>query len=249
MKDEKIYCPVCGGELKVTHKDHYEDIQEHASGYNYLPSLKDGYQCLNEKCVASEYGITWLYNGDMFIVTKFIPEDVTYSMVSKRVNELCNHNIYAINSWSYYYELGTIAVKKRTIKLRIGNLKIDIIPKKYGYKYPDNKNYMPRLIGWKVEFWKQVDENSYTRYYTFYHNVKYSLYTFTDVVERTKRVEKISGMKNDIKNAYCVMMSKDHWQKPDNKKSSKFAAWIINTFYKKSAKHILQLATELNVIK
>jgi len=245
MEDNKIYCPVCGSELIVTHRDNYEDIQDHVScdEFDRTPSLKDGYQCVNKDCLASEYGLTWLIDGDLFTRRDFFPPDVTYSMVNDRIKSLCkNGNTFAKNSWNYYYKNGCDAVKKRTIHINIFKFKIDIIPKRYGYNYPNNKREMPRLIGWKFEYWKQVDEHSYTTIIPITSMVKHSIRTFKSAATRLKKSDvPLNKMKSDIKDATNIIKCLDYWGNPDRRNYAKVSSFIINTFYKKDAKYILNL--------
>ena len=234
MEDNKIYCPVCGSELKVTHRDNYEDIQDHVSCDGGTPSLKDGYQCVNKKCLASEYGLTWIQDGDLYTNRDFFPPDVTYSMVNSRIKELCeNGNTFAKNSWNYYYKKGCDAVKKRTIIINIFKYKIDIIPKRYGYKYPNNKREMPRLIGWKFEFWKKTGDYSYSCIVPIHTMVKHDISTFKNAIKRLKKSENPLNMKSDIDEVINKIKGNNHWGQPDERNYAKISSFIINIFYKK----------------
>ena len=243
MEDNKIYCPVCGSELKVTHRDNYEDIQDHVSCDEYnTPSLKDGYQCVNKNCLASEYGFTWISDGDLYIRTDFFPPDVTYYMASTRIKELCeNGNTYAKNSWNYYYEKGRKAVEKRTIKINIFKLTIDIIPKTYGYNYPDNKRDMPRLIGWKFEFWKKTGEYSYSCIIPINKMIKHNISVFKSTSIRLKKSKDPLKMKSEIKDAANIIKCNNLWGVKNDKNYAKISSFIINTFYKRTANYILEV--------
>ena len=247
MEDNKIYCPVCGSELKVTHRDNYEDIQDHVSWDDSTPCLKDGYQCINNECLAHEYGLTWLIDGELYVRRDFFPPDVTYSMVNNRIKELCeNGNTHAKNSWNYYYEKGNKAVNKRTLHINIFKLKIDVIPKTYGYKYPNHKRDMPRLIGWKFEYWKKCDENTYSNIIPINRMVKYNIDTFNSAYLRLNRSNFPLNMKSDINDAANIIKCFDYFGKKDNRKYAKISSWIVNTFYKQKSKYILELHQELN---
>lgn len=228
----------------LPHRDNYEDIQDYVSCDEYhTPSLKDGYQCVNNKCLAHEYGLTWLIDGDLFTRGDFFPPDVTYSMVNTRIKELCEDgNTFAKNSWNYYYKKGCKLIKKRTIHIKIFKLKIDIIPKTYGYNYPNYKREMSRLIGWKFEYWKQVDENSYTCIIPITTMVRHNISTFKSAATRLKRSDDpINKMKHDIGEAINMIKCNDHCGKKDDRNYAKVTSFIINKFYKKDCKFILNL--------
>lgn len=248
MKDKNLCCPVCGSKLIVTHRGNYSDIQDRVSWDNSTPSLKEGYQCIHIGCVASEYGLTWIEDGSMYIRTDFIPEDITFTMVRKRINELCGENTNAINSWNYYYHNGINAVKKRTISIKFFKYKMKIIPKTYGYKYSEDKQFMPRLIGWKFEYFKKSSEYGHTQIIPVSTMVNHQIKNFTNIVKRLEKSENKDNMKGDILDAVSIIRSL-HYKSPDNRKFSKISAWIVNHFYKNDVRYILDLASTLKLIE
>ncbi len=101
---------------------------------------------------------------------------------------------------------------------------------------------MPRLIGWKFEYWKQVDEHSYTTIIPITSMVNHSIRTFKNAVTRLKKSDDpLNKMKSEIKDATNIIKCLDYWGKPDSINYAKVSSFIINTFYKKDVKYILNL--------
>jgi hypothetical protein len=58
-------CPICKSELLVTGQEHLETLNEHVSNPNDEPSLKNKYECLNERCESREK-LIWNEDGDLY---------------------------------------------------------------------------------------------------------------------------------------------------------------------------------------
>ncbi len=67
---EALFCPCCKSKLEITHTGRYQDISEHVSSPNSVPSLKDGYQCIQEGCVAALVQATWIEDGGLYMSNK-----------------------------------------------------------------------------------------------------------------------------------------------------------------------------------
>ncbi len=184
-RQDNLRCPCCLKPLEVTHRERYQSLQEHVSSPNSTPSLKDGYQCLNNYCVANNLDAAWLEDGDFFF--RDLPEKVKYVVAREAVQRASKENqVIAVGSWNYYYEKGQKAIKKRTVFLNFYLFKIEIRPQEKGCSYPLEKQYNPSWRRWKLAFWKK-SEHGYLHVIPFWkmvsHCVKKFNYHYQDWIE------------------------------------------------------------------
>jgi hypothetical protein len=243
----KIYCPICKHTLFVTHKDHYEDLSDHVCNPNEQPSLKDGYQCINDDCLCHQFKCTWLESGEMFIDTLNLPTNITWSKAHELVKELSGVNsCAAYNSFEYYYKLGEITINKYSFLINLYFLKINFIPKPLGYKYEMDKTYMPNLLNWKVEYWLFQKGGGYRHLIPFTTMFMFSINQFNDKVSRLKGMENPLINKNEIKDCVKYINYLSPWGQKEERLHGKIASWWINTFYKNKVKYIIDLNEQLN---
>jgi hypothetical protein len=116
--------------------------------------MKDGYQCMNEYCIANNLRCTWISDGEIFIdPPKGISRTVAHRTIEKSsVSEM----YYALDSWMHHYEFGKKEIKKRSKVINAFNYRIEIKPKEKGWKYPEDQRYRPSLFRYNFEFWKKT---------------------------------------------------------------------------------------------
>jgi hypothetical protein len=150
-----LACPCCLKELKITHQECYESLSEHVSGTSQ-PSMKDGYQCVNDSCVANNLEAAWIDDGDFFLSKR--PKIIRYLVAKKIIEKFSNNNgCYAVNSWNYYYNKGKENIKKMTFSVNFHYFKIWFEPREKGWKLPIEKQYEPSLLKWKVSLYVKND--------------------------------------------------------------------------------------------
>ena len=232
MLNREMYCPCCKGKLEITHQDHYQDLGEHVSNPNGVPSKKDGYQCSNKECVANQCDVSWIEDGDCFYGER--PPHITYTDLRKAL-ELNTGNSFAINSWNYYYQLGKDAVKKRTIRINFNWYKFNIVPKELGYNYPIELEYQPSWWKWKLEIWKKSGEYSYTNVIPFWRMVKYSVGEF----KRHYRNWKEAGSARTFDRTHQIVMGLDVCDRPDTRFYVKVTKIWLRIFHPFKVKEII----------
>jgi hypothetical protein len=231
MKRE-LYCPCCKSKLEITHKDHYQDLGEHVSNPNGIPSMKDGYQCSNDKCVASMCDVAWIEDGDCFYGER--PETITYTDLRNAL-ELNTGNSFAINSWNYYYQLGKDAVKRRTIKINLKWYKFNIVPKELGYAYPIEKEYQPSWWRWKLEIWKRSGEHSHILVLPFWRMTRHCVGNFKRLYIRWKE----NGGDRAITELYRITMGLDICNIPDSRFYVNVTKVWLRIFHYRKVKEII----------
>jgi len=230
MKDLK--CPFCKSDLKVTHREHYQDLSEHVSNPNVTPSLKDGYECLKQECLA--FGtFSWIEDGEYY--TKR-PESLDYRDWETIKKIACpSENYYAIGSWNYYYQMGNDAVKEKSFKIDLYYYKFNFIPKEKGWDYPEEIRHMPDLKKWKVEIWKRIENGCYTNVIPFWKMTTYSIRSFNKEYDGWLE----DGNKRSLKSAYCTAFGLEEWgMNPDDRFYSKLASFLIRKFQSKKVRVI-----------
>jgi hypothetical protein len=233
MEKEQLYCPFCKGELKVTHQDHYEDLSEHVSDPNGTPSLKDGYECLNEECIALGT-FAWIADGDYYSSR---PEGVSYrEWASFCELKAGRKTFHAIGSWNYYYQKGLDSIKAKTFKIDLYFYKFVFMPKEKGWDYEIKERHMPNMWKWKVEIWKKSSEYGYyTNVIPFWRMTKFCIRQY----KQGYRAWKENGHKQSLLTAYCNAHSLEEWKlNPDKRFYSRLASWIIQTFHPNQVKEI-----------
>jgi hypothetical protein len=213
-----ILCPVCLSKLIVTYQARYEGIEDRIG--NYEPSLKDGYVCMNvDWCCAANINCSWTSDGDLFM-----SYGTDQGLLRKKFKESYKKYSkgFAINSWNYYYNVGKEKIKEKTKKICIGKYRFNFIPNSYGYKYPDNKQYLPKRFSYKIEIWKKTDEMSYTQIIPDIRMIRYLLGNFN------------RAYRNDfnLSEALCIAKGLDSYTLvSDNRRYVKLTSLIIKVLY------------------
>jgi hypothetical protein len=225
MKKENLYCPFCKGSLMVTHQDRYEDLAEHVCDPNGTPSMKDGYDCLNEECLA--YGThTWVESGEYYMSR---PKDIEYQIwEDRRKHYAGGENYFAIGSWQYHYTRGKDAIKAKTKSINLHWYKLNLYPQEKGWNYEIEERHMPHPWKWKLEIWKRASEYGYTHVIPFWRMTAFSIRQFRQSYSTWKE----TGNARSLKAAYCDAHSLDEWNmKLDPRFYSRLASWIIRLVY------------------
>lgn len=153
----KMYCPCCESELVKTHQGKYETLSEHVSQPNAGPSMKQGYGCPNEYCVANNLNGTWIRGGEFYMDP---PAGIKWTVAHNAVKASSKTGSYdALNSWQHFYNSGKKKQKswKFTVKIPFTKHKFTFIPKDKGYKYPDHEQYQPAWWKWKWSYeWAEL---------------------------------------------------------------------------------------------
>ena len=239
MEKESIYCPFCLTELVVTHQDNYEDLSDHVSNPNGIPSLKDGYQCPNKACVVQRIDAAWIYDGDWYYTR---PDDMTYAEVQDMKKLSTTGMTYAVNSWNHYYNQGLDEIKKHKRKFKLGkNWKLDIEPKMKGWKYPIEKQYMPDFWRWKLQWWKREEKgkDSFVGVTPTLHMVIFCVKQFKDYHKSAMK----NRVKHDIDRAFDEAFGL-RWGTKDDRTFVKISSFIIRWLYPKQVDDIIKLKIE-----
>jgi len=160
--ENELRCPCCFSKLVNTHQDRYVTIDEHV--LNIEPTFKDGYQCLNERCVAPSMGATWVRWGSVFLDSpvEFQP-GVALEVMEKFSHEGCISALGSSERTLFLYEKEKL---KRTHQWKLGKLVIRIRPK------ARKGSYEERLTDIKKNFWKIDIEMNIKTQNTFYEHEK-----------------------------------------------------------------------------
>jgi hypothetical protein len=227
----QFYCPFCKNALEVTHRDRYQDLSEHVSDPNGKPSLKDGYECLNEKCLASGTH-TWIEDGDYFSSR---PENVEYSDWKRlREEKAGGKNFYAIGTWNYYYQVGKDVIKKKSFKIDIRWYKFNFFPREYGWEYPIEKRHMPNMLRWKLEIWKKNSNYGHVHVIPFWKMANHCIREFKSAHMHWKA----SGNLKSLKDAYRQTASLDLFNHVDDRFYKKVTAIYLWCFHYRKCKEV-----------
>lgn len=234
----KIYCPVCEEELVVTHQDRYQDLSDHVSNPNGKPSLKDGYQCVNKKCFVSESFYAWIYDGDFFC----LKDSYKSRRFSKDKLMVCSKSgeSYALNSFNHYYHFGKKEVEKKTKKIRIWKYGVNIIPKEYGWNYPEEKRYMPKPFSWKFEYWVKTGEYTYQSIVPHHRMIAHCVGKFNRTYERFMEC----GGKSNLSECLKAIDGLDYFDQKDDRFFIKASSFIIRIFHPVKCSTIKRIAKE-----
>jgi hypothetical protein len=237
-----LLCPCCDSKLEYTHSDHYQDLCEHVSQPNREPSLKPAFQCLNLECIAHKCDIAWIEDGEYFSGDR--PEGISYSEMSRALEAKWG-NGFAVNSWNWHYHRGKDAIKARTKTLHFGKYRVVIEPKEKGHKYPVEKQYQPRLIGWKFEWWKQGSDEGCWQHLTPIHRmVRHYLRSFNSAYNSS--IYNPSANRSQIKEALEYAMG-NRWGQKDDRSFARISSFIIQTFMPNKVNILISLAKRENV--
>ena len=228
----KIYCPFCKKELVVTHQDRYEDLCEHVSDPNGTPSMKDGYDCLNDECLA--FGThSWIEDGEYYCKR---PEDIPYREWEElRKSHSGTDEYFAIGSCQYHYHLGKTAIKKASFRINLHWYKFEFEPKEKGWDYPEEIQYMPNLWRWKMRIWKKTSEYGYTNLIPFHRMVGFSIRQFKTSYSNWSE----TGNKHSLEKAYQYAMGYSWGNHTDERPFAKAAKWIIQNLHSKKSLEII----------
>lgn len=243
MKSEKnLLCPCCDTKLEITHQDRYQDLCEHVSQPNREPSLKNGYQCPNQECIAHQCDVAWIEDGEYYTGKR--PEGITYTQLSDALKEK-HGTAFAVNSWNYHYELGKNAIKARTKEFRFWNYRIVISPKEKGHKFPVEVQYQPRLFGWKFEWWKKGSEEGCWQHLTPTHRmVSHYIRSFKSSYDSA--IYNPEKNRNQIKEA-LEYATGYRWGSVDERSFAQISKFIIQVFMPSRVKTLIQLAEKHHI--
>lgn len=240
----KIFCPCCEKELVITHQGRYESLDEHVSNPNGTPSLKDAYQCTNEYCIANNLNVSWTENGETFMRP---PKEVKWTVAHDTIKKCSVSGMYyALNSWEHYYEKGKNNIKKRTIKIKIGKYKINIVPKCKGSKFSHDKQYEPSLFRFNIEYWKKSKDIkwAYTSIIPVHRMVRFCIRKFKRNYKSATYNPKMNScaIKKCLEGIYGF-----RWGKQDDRLYIKISSALIKILYHKKVNVIKGLAIVWNV--
>lgn len=185
-KISNMRCPCCKEELVITHQDRYESLDVHVSGGRV--SLKDGYQCLNDYCVANNVVATWINDGDIFVDP---PVGINSSVALAAIKKSSSTGmVYALDSWSNSYNkmLKEKELTKTTIDLHFYKLKLT-----RKFKSNDDGTYKKRFA-WNLKVWKRDKNGYYVHHMSFLRMFLFVLNDFDKNLPRAllKRSHEIS---------------------------------------------------------
>lgn len=232
-------CPCCLKDLIITHRERYQDLSEHVSNPNGLPSMKDGYQCTDEYCVANNLNCTWIEDGGIYIDP---PEGVKWTVAHRIIEKSSTTGMYyALDSWEHYYNLGKKKIEKRTLLLNFHFFKVKIFPKDKGWDYPMETRHNPSLFRYKVEYWKRDKANGhYIMVIPISRMVVFCIKNFNRNFSRWKETGDLNSSKDALNEALCI----SPWGAKDERLYAKISSFIIQLIYPRKVKALLIQGTE-----
>jgi len=69
--EDKMFCPVCKGQIEVIGKKRLETLTEHVSDPNGTPYMKNVWKCSNKYCVTHRVGICWSNDGELYQIGNY----------------------------------------------------------------------------------------------------------------------------------------------------------------------------------
>jgi len=246
MEHRPIYCPVCQSELIHTHDGRYQDLMEHVCDPNGTPSMKAGYQCPDESCIARKLNATWLAEGDLYMGT---PEDCGFTW-SGAHQHLKSNSIngagFALNSWEHYREEGKKKIQKWKFKIHLWKFRIDVYPKDKGWEHPMEEQFNPDFFRWKFDYWKKDRDGHWIGWLSDYRMTKFCLGKFHTAYN--------SSLYNPNKNKMCIkecieLIDCTQWGRPDERRYAKITAWILKRFYSGRVQNIINIAKAQGIRK
>jgi len=228
-------CPCCQKHLEVTHRERYQDLYEHVSSPNRDPSMKDGYQCMNEYCIANNLRCTWISDGEIFIdPPKGISRTVAHRTIEKSsVSEM----YYALDSWMHHYEFGKKEIKKRSKVINAFNYRVEIKPKEKGWKYPEDQRYRPSLFRYNFEFWKKTGEHSYSLIIPDLRMIRFTINQFNNSYNRAIEYNDDQSLEK----CFEYLFGSTSVNPPTEKRYEKISRLILSIFYQEKKKNIVSL--------
>jgi len=228
-----LHCSCCQTELVITHYDRYETIDEHVSLSQ--PSVKPGYQCTNEYCVANNLGVTWIEDGDFFLDP---PLGVKSSVAKKILEKVALENVLeAIGSWSRDHQLQKLYSEKNKKSVSLLNWKIDFDPP-YPQKGSSIFQEILRFKNWKIDIWKKEDLG-FVKVTPFWVMVKFSVSQFHRAYAGFETSD------NDLKSCYQEIVGLTTWGTKDVRFYAKFASVWLKIFYPLKCRKVLKKYKEV----
>lgn len=216
-------CPCCEKELIVTHRDRYQDHSEHVASPNSTPSMKDGYQCLDQYCIANNLGATWIEDGEIYMDT---PDGIKITVAHRVIEKMSVSGMYwALDSWNHSYQGMIRDQKAKTFSVKFNKHKFTFVP---NFTTDWDKNpteYTIKPFSWKIEWWKKDDHDT-------------GCYSYVTPVFRTIRW-RIGDFKRSVEKMHSEQSALDLMYYIQGKekfggitKTSKFIGWWIRVFHK-----------------
>ena len=241
MSELILKCPCCSKELVNTHSDRYEQIDEHVSG-SYV-TMKAGYQCIDEYCIANNLQATWTSDGEIFIDP---PEEIKWSVAHDMITKSSiTGDLHAIGSWYSKYAKMNREKKNGTVDVKIMNYKLEFLPR---HVFDDKKDdyrklFLPKLTIWKRSLEFSMNTNSYVYVVPFYSTVEFLLKKFTRKSDSVQHYiddfSRIPSFDNDaiIKSMQIAKGLNDN-NKPARTLASLLTVIIIRVFFYKKYRMI-----------
>lgn len=235
-----ISCPFCKEKLEKTHQGNYQTLSEHVCSPNETPILKDGFQCTNPDCIANTLTLTWLECGEAYMTFPDFPSrDIHYEQLNYFIKLLkVDENMFAINSWNYYYNIGKKLIDKFRLSINLGKYRFILYPKEIG---GDNVKvqYKPNLFKWKLEIHKkEKNTDYYTLVIPMINMIIFSLKEFN------RCYKNIENYKHDLITCYQKIVCEIYTSSKDDRKYVKITSWILKTFYKRKCEKVLKMKNE-----
>jgi hypothetical protein len=192
------------------------------------------------------YKCTWLRDGDFFCGTP--PKGMNYGDVRDILDKHWKFptKTMAVNSWNFFYRLGEIETKKRIKTFSIGKYTFRFIPRKRGYKYPENEQYMPRKFSYKMDVLKATSDGCYTYIISDYSMIKYTLKDFKENYKasfNTKMPEYSSNSSIDRCMEHIRGYTKSGYA-ADSRRYRRISKHLVNILFPVKVKRIKNLAKE-----
>lgn len=115
-------CCCCKSDLVVTHQDYYRTMYEHPDS---AISLKNGYQCMDNECVASALNVVWTPDGSIHLISNLY---LTKPLMQTIVNLSSNGIPYPIRSQRFYEEIFLQAQHEKSISVEIKGFRFSLEP-------------------------------------------------------------------------------------------------------------------------
>lgn len=239
---EKLFCPACDTQLVITHQERYQDMCEHVSQPNATPSMKDGYQCPNESCIAHKCDTVWIYDGDYFTGQR--PKDISRTELTNALES--KYGVaFAVGSWQFHYQLGKNAIKARTKEFKFWKYRVVVEPREKGHDYPLEEQYQPKRFSWKFEWWKRGSEPGCWQHLMPTHRmVSYYIRSFKSSYDSA--LYNPTANRSQIKEALQYATGY-RWGTKDDRSFAKIASFIIRFFMPNKVNIIRGLAKSENI--
>jgi hypothetical protein len=231
-------CPCCEKPLEVTHRERHQDLSEHVSSPNRDPSMKNGYQCMNEYFIANNLRCTWIDDGEIYIDP---PKCINWSVAHRTIEKSSVSGMYyALDSWMHYYESGKNEIKRRTKVINAFNYRVEIEPKAKGWKYPEDQRYHPSLFRYNFRFWKKTGEHSYSLIVPVLRMIRFTIKEFNNSYKRV--IEHNDD--RSLEKCFEYLFGKVTTNPLPEKRYMKISRLILSIFYQEKKKNIVSLYQE-----